>query len=143
MRGSMLRLFQFGEMSFNRYAAELVLAILVDVDEAPDAAHRPCGAVYERHVFQQMAYDDCGEDVARAGDARRYLVVGQYNSPKLHRGMKIPDEYSVSSRTIKAFSMFFTCLDPFFFPPTSKVYSPIMKSDALDDFTGSVRRVWL
>ena len=129
MRGSMLRLFQFGEMSFDWYAAELVLTVLVDVDE--------------RHVFQQMAYDDGGEDVARAGDARRYLVVGQYNSPKLHRGMKIPDEYSVSSRTIKAFSMFFTCLDPFFFPPTSKVYSPIMKSDALDDFTGSVRRVWL
>ena len=40
MRGSMLRLFQFGELPFNRYAAELVLAILVDVDE--------------RHVFQQM-----------------------------------------------------------------------------------------
>ena len=36
----MLRLFQFGEMPFNRYAAELVLAVLVDVDE--------------RHVFQQM-----------------------------------------------------------------------------------------
>lgn len=54
MRGSMLRLFQFGEMSFNRYAAELVLAVLVDVDEVSDAAHRPCGAVDERHVFQQM-----------------------------------------------------------------------------------------
>ncbi len=111
MRGSMLLLFQFCEMSFNRYATELVLTVLVDVDETSDAAHRPCGAVDERHVFQQMAYDDGGEDVARAA--------------------------------IKAFSMFFTCLDPFFFPPTSKVYSPIMKSDALDDFTGSVRRVWL
>ena len=78
MRGSMLRLFQFGEMSFDSYAAELVLTILVDVDEG--------------HVFQQMAYNDGGEDVARAGEAARYLVVGQDNSPKLHRGMEIPDE---------------------------------------------------
>ena len=54
MRGSMLRLCQFGEMSFNRYAAELVLTVLVDVDETSDAAHRPCGAVDERPVFQQM-----------------------------------------------------------------------------------------
>ena len=52
MRGSMLRLFQFGEMSFDWYATELVLTVLVDVDEASDAAHRPCGAVDERHVFQ-------------------------------------------------------------------------------------------